>query len=49
MEMWFSTNYTAKVVVEERLHARGQEQVVLERITLNWLRPIVKSLIGIFL
>ncbi len=49
METWFGAYYVAKVITEERLRERRQEPIVLYDVNFNWLRPIVKSLVGLFL
>jgi len=36
-------------MLEERLRERKREPVVLFNVNFNWLRPIVKSLVGLFL
>jgi hypothetical protein len=48
MEMWFSSRL-ARMIAEERLHGRRQEPIVLGHINFNWLQPVVKSLISLFL
>jgi hypothetical protein len=49
MEMWMASYLLAQVMTEERLRERRREPIVLYDINFNWLRPIVKSLVGLFL
>ncbi|HQE92384.1 MAG TPA: hypothetical protein PLH19_02040 [Anaerolineae bacterium] len=48
MEMWVAT-YLAQVLTEERRREQGREPIVLFDINFKWLRPLLKSLIGLFL
>ncbi|MGC9394805.1 MAG: hypothetical protein ACP5J4_08115 [Anaerolineae bacterium] len=48
MEMWFSARL-ARMITEERLRGQRREPTVLDSINFNWLQPMVKNLIGIFL
>jgi len=47
MEMW--AYYVARVVTEERLRERKHKPVEFYNVNFNWLRPIVKNLVGLFL
>ncbi|MEJ5310137.1 MAG: hypothetical protein WHX52_10215 [Anaerolineae bacterium] len=47
MEMWMNSYLLAQIITEERLQQHRREPVVL--FNFNWLRPIVKSLVGLFL
>ncbi len=49
METWMASYLLAQVITEERLRERRQEPIVLYNINFDWLRPIVKSLISLFL
>ena len=49
MEMWMNSYLVAQIMTEERLQQRKREPIVLYNFNLNWLRPIVKNLIGLFL
>lgn len=49
MENWMASYMLAQVMLEERLRERKREPVVLFNVNFNWLRPIVKSLVGLFL
>ncbi|HOU15320.1 MAG TPA: hypothetical protein PKZ84_19610 [Anaerolineae bacterium] len=49
MENWIASYMLAQVMLEERLRERKREPVVLFNVNFNWLRPIVKSLVGLFL
>lgn len=46
METWVDVNCLANSIIEEKLHA-GHEHIVLERFGFGWLRPLVKSLVGL--
>lgn len=49
MEMWMNSYLLAQMMIEERLQERKREPIVLYNINFNWLRPIVKNLVGLFL
>lgn len=49
MEMWMNSYLLAQIINEERLRERKREPIVLYDINWNWLRHIVKSLVGLFL
>lgn len=49
METWMASYLLAQIMTEERLRERKREPIVLYSINFNWLRPIVKSFIGLFL
>ncbi|GEM_PF-1075790 len=49
MEMWMNSYLLAQIITEERLQKHKQEPVVLYNFNFNWLRPIVKNLVGLFL
>jgi hypothetical protein len=49
MEMWMASYLLAQIITEERLHKQKQEPIVQHNINFDWLRPIVKNLVGIFL
>ena len=49
METWIATYQLAQVIAEERRNERRREPIVLYNVNFNWLRPIVKNLVGLFL
>ncbi len=49
MEMWMASYLLAQIIAEERRRKHRQEPIVLHDINFDWLRPIVKSLAGLFL
>jgi len=51
MEMWMNSFLLAQIMTEERLQERKREPIVLYNynFNFNWLRPIVKNLVGLFL
>ncbi len=51
MEMWMNSYLLAQILVQERLQEqeRKREPIVLYNFNFDWVRPIVKNLIGLFL
>jgi hypothetical protein len=51
MEMWMNSHLLAQIILQERLQERKREPIVLSNFSINfdWLQPIVKGLVGLFL
>jgi len=49
MEMWMNSYLLAQIITDERLREHKREPIVLYNFNFNWLRPIVKNLVGLFL
>jgi hypothetical protein len=49
METWIATSMLAQAIAEERRNEWKREPIVLFNFNFNWLKPVVKNLIGLFL
>ncbi len=49
METWFSSEYLARVVTEERVRDVNREPVKLEHVRLDWLAKFLKNVTSLFM
>ena len=49
METWFAAQYIARVITAERVKGVPREYTLLGDFSLSWLKPLIRTITGLFL